>query len=100
MTMADHLIEQGRLEGFEIGRLEGFEIGRREGFEICRQLGIELGKLQGSHDILLNFGSLRFGKPPEEILARLNNLTDHSVIENLIATCLKVESWQDLIDTL
>lgn len=92
MTMADHLIEQGRLEGFEIGR--------REGFEICRQLGIELGKLQGSHDILLNFGSLRFGEPLEDILVRINSLTDYSVIENLIATCLKVESWPDLIDTL
>jgi hypothetical protein len=58
MTIAEHLIEQGRMEGLEQGREQGLEQGREQGLEQGREQGLEQGRIDTlRHQVTIKFGS-------------------------------------------
>ncbi len=85
----DEARDEARVEALE----EGLEKGREEGLVLGR---IE-GRVGKARDLLVQHGTLRFGKPRRKTLTALDRIPDEARLDSLAARLLEVETWDELL---
>ena len=83
------ILNKGRPEGWAKSWLEGWAEGWAEGFAAGRQ--------EEARNMLVRFGTPRFGPPPPAIVARLASMTDIDALESLADRMWAAGGWDDLL---
>ena len=84
-------------KGKAIGLREGILQGQREGILQGQREGILQGELTARRKLIIKFGTERFGKPPREIVARLDAITDIERLDAILEHTITAQSWQDAL---
>ncbi len=95
-TIADELIERGRVEGRAEGRSEGRAEGRSEGRAEGRSEGRAEGELQSSRDTLRRLLLRRFHQVPDAMIQRIESCVDVEKLKAAIESILELQSLDKL----
>ena len=82
-TMAEHLIEQGKVQGIEQGKIQGIEQGKAQGIEQGKVQGIEQGKVQEKQAAVLKLLRLRFDFVPESLINQITLIQSPAQLDSL-----------------
>ena len=96
MTIAERLIERGKLEGKREGILEGQRKGILEG----KREGILEGEILEKQDVLLRLLEKKFGAVDDVAKARIKDLRDRDRLDRAIDRLLDTESIDDVLQAL
>ena len=83
-TMAEHLIERGKAQGFEQGREQGFEQGR------------ERGETQAKQEVILKMIRLRFDSVPEVVTNQITQIRSHSRLDALVENVMIAQTLDEI----
>ncbi len=90
-SMAEHLIQRGKMQGIEQGIKQGIEQGVKLGIERGIKLGIEQGLKQGREQwetgakraAILKLLRLRFDGVPDSLANEISSIDDFSLLDSL-----------------
>ena len=87
-TMAEHLIEQGKVQGIEQGIERGIEQGKAQ--------GIEQGKIQEKQADVLKILRLRFQAVPESLAGEINLIRSLSRLDTLLEQAVTAKTPDEI----
>jgi hypothetical protein len=94
-TTYQWIIEQGVKEGKKEGMKEGMKEGVKEGMKE----GMKEGALQEARNMILTFGDGHLGKPSAAVKKSIHEIDDLDRLHRISKRLLKVETWQELLET-
>ena len=89
-TMAEHLIQQGKVQGKAEGRAEGREEGKAEGKVEGRS------RRQEKQSSVLKLLRLRFGTVPESVTNQINSIRNFSRLDALFEKALTAQTLAEI----
>jgi len=72
---------------------KGFTLGIAKG----RDEGLAKGHVEAARDLLLEFGTKRFGSPSPAILKALNEISDYEQLKRLATRLDEIKGWNSLL---
>ena len=87
-TMAEHLIEQGKVQGKAEGRAEGKAEGRVE--------GRAEGRAEEKQSTVLKLLRLRFGTVPESVTNQISSIRNFSRLDALFEKALTAQTLDEI----
>ena len=91
-TMAEHLIEQGKAQGFEQGKAQGIEQGKAQG----KAQGIEQGETRAKQEALLKLIRFQFESVPESVINQITLIQSHSRLDSLFERVLAAQTLDEV----
>lgn len=90
-------LNKGRAQGRSEGRVEGRSEGRVEGRSEGRVEGRSEGRIEGSRLILKVLLEQRFGAAAEPLVAKLEQISDPGLLENLTVRAVRAATLEELL---
>jgi len=87
-TMAEHLIERGKAQGFE----QGLEQGKAQGIE----QGIEQGEIRAKQEALLKLIRFQFESVPESVINQITLIQSLSRLDSLFERVLTAQTLDEI----
>ena len=87
-TMAEHLIERGKAQGFEQGKAQGIEQGKAQ--------GIEQGETRAKQEALLKLIRFRFDSAPESVTSQITRIRSLSRLDLLFESVLAAQTLDEI----
>ena len=95
-TMAEHLIERGKAQGFEQGKAQGIEQGIEQGKAQGKAQGIEQGETRAKQEALLKLIRFQFESVPESVINQITLIQSHSRLDSLFERVLAAQTLDEI----